>query len=210
VSHGWARVRTSPTLGRHSSAIRAACANERSCGSARGAISDGRPYRDLKTPLCSSKRSIKRDVKKKASPRPEARFLSRDPAHWSITSLEKFGLLSILVSFPADGDGAIEFERAASDLVASEATMVLSEARGLWLFLVIREGIGCKWVTRCRGTQGRTVLTDTPLEPSISRTRLPTTGEIPRRWKACFTREASSCLPMQLFGVETHPFLPHG
>ena len=43
--------------------------------------------------------------------------------------------------------------------------MVLSEARGLWLFLVIREGIGCKWVTRCRGTQGRTVLTDTPLEP---------------------------------------------
>jgi len=46
VSHGWASVRTSPTLGRHSSAIRAACANERSCGSARGAISNGRPYRD--------------------------------------------------------------------------------------------------------------------------------------------------------------------
>ena len=35
-------------LGRYSSAIRAACANERSCGSARGAISNGRPYRDLK------------------------------------------------------------------------------------------------------------------------------------------------------------------
>ena len=47
VSHGWASVRTSSTLGRYSSAIRAACANERSCGSARGAISDGRPYRDL-------------------------------------------------------------------------------------------------------------------------------------------------------------------
>jgi len=46
VSHGWASVRTSSTLGRYSSAIRAACANERSCGSARGAISDGRPYRD--------------------------------------------------------------------------------------------------------------------------------------------------------------------
>jgi hypothetical protein len=52
----------------------------------------------------------------------------------------KFGLLSILVSFSADGDDAIEFE-SASELVASEATMVLSEARGLWLFLVIREGI---------------------------------------------------------------------
>jgi len=54
-------------------------------------------------------------------------------------------------------DDAIAFERAASELVASEATMVLSEARGLWLFLVIREGIECKWVTRCRGTQGRTL-----------------------------------------------------
>src|SRR6266704_6666661 len=78
-------------------------------------------------------------------------------------------LLSILVSFSADGDDAIEFERATSELVASKATMVLSEARGLWLFLVIREGITCKWVTRCQSTQGRTVLTDTPLEPSISR-----------------------------------------
>ena len=88
--------------------------------------------------------SIKRDVKKKVPPRPEARFLSRDPAHCSFSSLEKFGLLSILVRFSADGDDAIEFERAASELVASGATMVLSEARGLWLFLVIREGIGCK------------------------------------------------------------------
>ena len=50
MSHGWASVRTSSTLGRYSSAIRAACANERSCGSARGAISNGRPYRDLKMP----------------------------------------------------------------------------------------------------------------------------------------------------------------
>ena len=47
VSHGWASVRTSSTLGRYPSAIRAACANKRSCGSARGAISDDRPYRDL-------------------------------------------------------------------------------------------------------------------------------------------------------------------
>jgi len=70
-------------------------------------------------------------------------ILSRDPAHCSFTSLERFGLLSILVSFSADGDELSSFERAASDVVASEATMVLSEARGLWLFLVIREGITC-------------------------------------------------------------------
>jgi len=33
-------------LGRYSSEIRTGCANERPSGSARGAISDGRPYRD--------------------------------------------------------------------------------------------------------------------------------------------------------------------
>ena len=136
-------------------------------------------------------------------------FLEIQPTEVS-SSLEKFGLLFILVSFSAAGDAAVEFKRAASELVASEATMVLSEARGLWLFLVIREGIGCKWVTRCRSTQGRTVLTDTPLEPSISRTRLPTTGENPRGWESLLHRRGSSCLPMQLFGVETYSFLPHG
>src|SRR5262252_9180042 len=36
VSHGWASVRTSVMLGRYSSAIRAACAKERSCGTVRG------------------------------------------------------------------------------------------------------------------------------------------------------------------------------
>ena len=84
--------------------------------------------------------------------------------------------------------------------------MVLSEARGLWLFLVIREGIGCKWVTRCRSTQGRTVLTDTPLEPSISRTRLPTIAENPRRWKAFFTGEAQAACRCNCLASKLTPF----
>jgi hypothetical protein len=33
--------------------------------------------------------SIKRDVKKKALPRPESEIVSRDPAHSSFASLEK-------------------------------------------------------------------------------------------------------------------------
>ena len=49
-------MRTSSMLGRYSSAIRAACANERSCGSVRGATSNGRPYRDLIIPVVASKR----------------------------------------------------------------------------------------------------------------------------------------------------------
>jgi hypothetical protein len=87
--------------------------------------------------------SIKRDVKKKLPPRPEWRFFLEIQPTVGFTALEKFGLLSTFMSFSADGDDAVEFKRAASELVASEATMVLSEARGLWLFLVIREGITC-------------------------------------------------------------------
>jgi hypothetical protein len=58
------------------------------------------------------------------------RFLSRDPAHWSFTSLEKFGLMSILVSFSAAGGDAIEFERAASELVAFTGNH--GSIRGSW------------------------------------------------------------------------------
>jgi hypothetical protein len=46
VSHGWARGRTSSTLGRHSSEIRTGCANERPSGSVRGAPGNWCPYRD--------------------------------------------------------------------------------------------------------------------------------------------------------------------
>jgi len=50
VSQGLAGVRKASFLiaCRQSSEIRAVCANERSYGSVRGAISDDRPYRDLR------------------------------------------------------------------------------------------------------------------------------------------------------------------
>ena len=73
-------------------------------------------------------------------PRPEPRlFLEIQPTlhmpRWS-----SFAFF-ILISFPAAGGDAIELERAASQWWLSGSTMVLSEAHGLWLFLVIREGI---------------------------------------------------------------------
>ena len=54
--------------------------------------------------------SINRNVTKEAPPRPEVEIVSRHPVHCGFTSLEKFGSLSIFVSFSADGDDAIEFE----------------------------------------------------------------------------------------------------
>jgi hypothetical protein len=49
-------------------------------------------------------------------------------------------------------------------------------------------------------------LTDTPLEPSISRTRLPTTGENPRRWKAFFTGDAQAACRGNCLGSKLTPF----
>ena len=51
-------------------------------------------------------------------------------------------------------------------------------------------------------------LTDTPLEPSISRTRPTTSGENPRDGKPA-SPEMLKLLADAIFGVETHSFLPH-
>ena len=83
--------------------------------------------------------SIKRDVKKKAPPRPEE-IRSRDPAHCVGLPLKMFGLWSILVSFLCCWWQRSSMQDAASRTML---TMVLSEARGLSLFLVIRGGIAC-------------------------------------------------------------------
>jgi hypothetical protein len=61
--------------------------------------------------------SIKRDVKKKLLPRPEWRFFLEIQPTVVFSSLEKFGSLSVLMSFSADDGDAVEFERAASELV---------------------------------------------------------------------------------------------
>src|SRR5215468_943286 len=70
--------------------------------------------------------------------------VSRDPAHFpsASASLQRFCLL-ILISFSAYWWHCHRVERATSQWWLSVSTMVLSEARGLWLFLVIRGGITC-------------------------------------------------------------------
>jgi len=51
-------------------------------------------------------------------------------------------------------------------------------------------------------------LTDTHLEPSVSRTDRPP-PENRRRWKRPVTRDAQAACRMQLFGVEIYSFLPN-
>jgi len=57
-----ASVRLSGCFGRYSSAIKAARANERSCGSARGGASDGRSYHDQLTPRTETVPRYERNV----------------------------------------------------------------------------------------------------------------------------------------------------
>ena len=92
---------------------------------------------------CPPMSSIKRDVKKKVLPRPEARFLfSRSSPlkfrfsgeAWSITHAHKF---------PPRRVRCYRDRESGKPDCGSRSTMVLSEARGLWLFLVIRGGITC-------------------------------------------------------------------
>src|SRR5579859_2694651 len=152
--------------------------------------------------------SIKRDVKKKAPPRPEARFLSRDPAHCSFILLEKIGLLSILVSFSVDGDAAVESERAASETGCFRGNH--GSIRGSWPMAIsgYPRGHNVIWVTRCQSTRGRShglMLLSNRASPEPNcppRERIPETESL-------LHRRGSSCLPMPMFGVETHSFLPY-
>src|SRR5580700_2238573 len=87
----------------------------------------------------------------------------------------------------------------------SVATMVLSEALGLSLFLVLRGGIACRTVTRCRSTQGRTTYLILPSNRASQEPNRPP----PRRMERALYQRRSSCLPMYFFGVEEHSFLPN-
>jgi len=68
-------------------------------------------------------------------------FFSRDPAHWSFASLEKLGRLPMLICFLRGWWRCHRVPKGGKPDCYSRSTMVLSEARGLWLFLVLRGGI---------------------------------------------------------------------
>src|SRR6266853_5191433 len=85
------------------------------------------------------------------------------------------------------------------------STMVLLEARGLSLFLVIRGGIACISDSVPKHT-GPNSLTDTHLEPSVSRTRPTTTRDNRRRWKGLFIRDAQASCRCKCVASKSTPF----
>ena len=119
--------------------------------------------------------SLKRDVKKTA--RREARFLSRDPPHCRFMSRNKFAWLSIL-SFCADGDAAVRFERAASAMVQNQ-----SESNGA---VAGSSETGCSATDSSNAWAGSAVLqTRMPLDTTSghqSGPRWPAAGDDACRW----------------------------
>src|SRR6266536_6612559 len=99
------------------------------------------------SPFLTSMSSIKRDVKKKVLPRPESRFVSRDPSHFPSASLQGFCLL-ILISFSATGGNSIELRERQASVVDC---VNLGSIRGSWPMAIsgYPRGHNVKWVTRC-------------------------------------------------------------
>jgi hypothetical protein len=88
--------------------------------------------------------------RKKLLPRPEWRFFLEIQPTVVFSSLEKFGSLSVLMSFSADDDDAVEFERAASEM--SDSKVNHGSIRGSWPMAIsgYPRGHNVKWVTRCQ------------------------------------------------------------
>jgi hypothetical protein len=80
--------------------------------------------------------------------------------------------------------------------------------RGSWPMTIsgYPKGHNVQWVTRYQGTQGQISLTDTPLEPSISRTRPTTTEKNSQRWKGLFLSDAQTACRLNCCGSKLTPF----
>jgi hypothetical protein len=151
--------------------------------------------------------------RKKFPPRPDAEkiFVSRSsplPVSVPLDSLERGSLWLVchirgfhlpVVTTP------IESQNLASGPGIWVSTMVLLEARGLSLFLVIRGGIACISDSVPKHT-GPNSLTDTHLEPSVSRTRPTTTRENRRRWKGLFITDAQASCRCNCVASKSTPF----
>ena len=85
------------------------------------------------------------------------------------------------------------------------ATMVLSEALGLSLFLVLRGGIACRTVTRCRSTQGRTSYLILPSNRASQKPNRPPPNHH-RRWNELSTRDAQAACRCNLLASKHTPF----
>ena len=93
----------------------------------------------------------------------------------------------------------------ASAAVADWQHMDLSEARGLVLFWVVREGIGITQKLSASGTARLQALRILTLEPERLKNQLATTRKDHRRWKGLFTQDAQAACD---FSFSTSKFSP--
>src|SRR5437667_8229854 len=103
-------------------------------------------------------------------------------------------------------DDADRFLKPAKRCGCTVSTMYLSEAHGLVLFRVVREGIGISQRRSATGTcRAYRRLGCSPSNPSVSRTNWPPPDKDHRRWKGLFTRDAQAACD---FSFSTSKFSP--
>src|SRR5579863_539485 len=136
--------------------------------------------------------------------------VSRPPRHL-LGSLHSHAWLfgfSLLAVFIAPLRRSPSVLRPTSKTGCQVPTMVLSEARGLSLFRVIREGLESAVRLGARGTQRLTYQWRLALEPERLRSR---TNHRPVEFQGMgrTAERHSSCLWFQMLGVERNSFLPN-
>jgi hypothetical protein len=97
-------------------------------------------------------------------------------------------------------------EKSAKPCGCTVSTMVLSEARGLLLFRVVRGGIGFTQRLGAKAPVRLQAILILTLEPERLKNRLATTKENHRRWKGLFTRDAQAACDFSFAASKFSPF----
>jgi hypothetical protein len=132
-------------------------------------------------------------------------FRARDSVAGPCDPVDGFSLPAVFISCLRRSQSVL---KPAKQNGGQVPTMVLSETRGLWLFRVIREGLGSSVRLSARG---RTAPNFTAETRSRTRVSGETDGHRQRKspgWSG-FGQRHSSCLWLQMLGVEAHILLPH-
>src|SRR5215831_4162807 len=84
--------------------------------------------------------------------------------------------------------------------------MVLSETRGLWLYRVVRGGLGCRGDSVAEATQGLTTAKRLTLEPERQPNRRTSTGGEAFRRSASLPSDAQAACGFKCSALKRSPF----
>jgi len=118
----------------------------------------------------------------------------------------RFSLFQLSGCIFVSGDDADRFPKLASGCGCTVSTKDLSEARGLVLFRVVREGIGISQRLSASGTMRLQAIRMLTLEPKRLKNQLATTRQRSPEMEGLFTRDAQAACDFSLSASKFSPF----